>query len=65
MDEADRLITVSELTGTPLPVRWMRGEEMLCGHLARLFAYLMELASTDENIHPRDVLGERARIKVG
>jgi hypothetical protein len=43
MDDASRLITVSELAGTPLHVRWMRGEEMLCGHLAGLFAYPMAL----------------------
>jgi hypothetical protein len=55
MDDANRLITVSELTGTPLHVPWMRGEEMLGRHLAGLF----------ENTHPRDVLGEKTLIKVG
>jgi len=43
MDEANRLITVSELAGALLHVRWIRGEEMLCGHLAGLFAYPMAL----------------------
>jgi type VI secretion system secreted protein VgrG len=60
----DDIITVSDLGGYPLHLRWMSGDEMLGGHLAGMFEYRMELESPVDNIKAKDVLGKKLTINL-
>jgi type VI secretion system secreted protein VgrG len=60
----DEIITVSDLAGHPLHLRWMSGDEMLGGHLAGMFEYRLELESPADNIKAKDVLGQKLTINL-
>jgi type VI secretion system secreted protein VgrG len=64
MAEPSDIISVSDLAGYPLHLHWMSGEEMLGGHLAGLFEYRIEVASSVEDIAARDVLGKKLTVKL-
>jgi type VI secretion system secreted protein VgrG len=60
----DDIITISDLAGYPLHLRWMSGDEMLGGHLAGMFEYRMELESPVDNIKAKEVLGKKLTINL-
>jgi len=60
----DDIITVSDLAGAPLNLRWMSGDEMLGGSLAGMFEYRMELESPVDNIKAKDVLGKKLTVNL-
>jgi type VI secretion system secreted protein VgrG len=64
MDPTSNIITVDDLTGNPMHLHWMSGDEMLGGTMSGMFEYRMELASSSDNIKAKDVLGERLTINV-
>ena len=60
----DEIITVSDLAGYPLNLRWMSGDEMLGGNLAGMFEYRMELESPVDGIEAKDVIGKKLTINL-
>ena len=57
-------ISVSDIAGRPMRLRWMSGDENLGGHPEGPFEYRLELLSPDVAIQARDVLGQKATIKL-
>src|ERR1039457_3192568 len=57
-------ISISDIAGRPMRLRWMSGDECLGGRPEGPFEYRLELLSPYVMIQARDVLGQKATIRL-